>query len=115
VTPLTPIMAFGPDGLTLGAGTVLAPLEDLNACDTPGAQSEARLCALLSAAYLRPVAPQAIRYICRGAVSWRDGDKAMAVLPQWSRKSWVFITTMSTLSGPEIVKSRSKLVRNFCE
>ncbi len=68
VTPLTPVMAFGPDGLTLGAGTVLAPLEDLNACDTPDAGSEARLCALLSAAYLRPVAPQAIRCIRRGAV-----------------------------------------------
>jgi hypothetical protein len=80
VTPLTPLMAFEPDGLTLGAGTVLAPLEDLSSADAPGAQSEARLCALLSAAYRRPIAPQAIRYIRRGAVSWRDGDKAMAAM-----------------------------------
>jgi hypothetical protein len=32
-TPLTPLMAFGADGLTLGAGTVLAPLEDLRSED----------------------------------------------------------------------------------
>ncbi len=35
-TPLAPLMAFGPDGLTLGAGTVLAPLEDLRSEDLPG-------------------------------------------------------------------------------
>jgi len=50
---LTPLMAFGPDGLTLGAGTVLAPLEDLGVADVPGAPSEARLYALLAAAYRR--------------------------------------------------------------
>jgi hypothetical protein len=73
-------MGFGPDGLTLGAGTVLAPVEDLSSADLLDARSEARLCALLSAAYLRPVAPQTIRYIRRGAASWRDGDKAMAAM-----------------------------------
>jgi hypothetical protein len=78
--PLTPLMAFGPDGLTLGAGTVLAPLEDLNSADLPDPFSEARLCALLSAAYRQPIDSQAIRYIRRGAVSWRDGDKAMAAM-----------------------------------
>jgi hypothetical protein len=73
-------MAFGPDGLTLGAGTVLAPAEDLSRADAPDALAETRLHALLSAAYLRPIAPQAIRHIRRGAASWRDGDHAMAAM-----------------------------------
>jgi hypothetical protein len=80
LSPLTPLMAFGPDGLTLGAGTVLAPVEALNCADLPDAQSEARLCALLSAAYRQPIGSQTIRYIRRGAASWRDGDKAMAAM-----------------------------------
>jgi len=79
-TPLSPLMAFGPDGLTLGAGTVLAPVEALNSADLPDAQSEARLCALLTAAYRQPIGSQTIRYIRRGAASWRDGDKAMAAM-----------------------------------
>jgi len=73
-------MAFGPEGLTLGAGTVLAPVEALNSADLPNAQSEARLCALLTAAYRQPIGSQTIRYIRRGAASWRDGDKAMAAM-----------------------------------
>jgi hypothetical protein len=76
--PLSPLLAFGPTGLTLGAGTVLAPAEDLDCADDWDATIEARLHALLSAAYCRPIAPQAIRFIRRGAVSWRAGDKAMA-------------------------------------
>ncbi len=79
-SPLSPLMAFGCDGLTLGGGTVLAPLDDLRFDDQPGGGGEARLCALLAAAYLRPISPQVIRYIRRGAVSWRDGDKAMAAM-----------------------------------
>jgi hypothetical protein len=35
LSPLTPLMAFGPDGLTLGAGTALAPVEALNSADLP--------------------------------------------------------------------------------
>jgi hypothetical protein len=73
-------MAFGPEGLTLGAGTVLAPLEDLSSADLPDGRTEARLCALLSAAYRRPIGSQAVRYIRRGAMSWCDGDKAMAAM-----------------------------------
>jgi len=78
--PMTPVMAFGPDGLTLGAGTVLAPVEDLEAAEAPGGLDEARLFALLSAAYRQPIKPQALRYIRRGAASWRAGDKAMAAM-----------------------------------
>jgi GH24 family phage-related lysozyme (muramidase) len=77
LAPLSPAMAFGPEGLTLGAGTVLASVDGLTEADE---RDEARLYALLSAAYLRPVAPQAIRYIRRGAASWRAGDEAMAAM-----------------------------------
>ncbi len=42
--------------------------------------AEARLQALLAAAYVRPIAPQTIRFIRRGAASWCDGDKAMAAM-----------------------------------
>ena len=77
---LAPTMAFGPDGLTLGAGTVLAPVEDLGSDDPLAAAAEARLHALLSAAYRRSIEPQAIGFIRRGAMSWRAGDKAMAAM-----------------------------------
>ncbi len=80
IAPLSPTMAFGPEGLTLGAETVLAPTEELSSGEAAHVQSEARLCALLSAAYRQPIAPQTIRYIRRGAASWRDGDKAMAAM-----------------------------------
>ena len=72
----------------LGAGTVLAPIDALDDADT---QAEARLCALLSAAYRQATSPTALRHIRRGAVSWRAGDKATAAMhlamtgfPEWS-------------------------------
>jgi hypothetical protein len=77
VAPLSPGMVFGPEGLTLGAGTVLASVDGLTEADERG---EARLYALLSAAYRQPIGPQAIRYIRRGAASWRAGDEAMAAM-----------------------------------
>jgi len=80
IAPLSPTMAFGPGGLTLGAGTVLAPVEDLGSADSPDVRGEARLSALLAAAYCKPIPPQAIRHIRRGAVSWREGDRAMAAM-----------------------------------
>jgi hypothetical protein len=73
-------MAFGPDGLTLGAGTVLAATEADGRAIALDETAEARLQALLAAAYVRPIAPQTIRFIRRGAASWRDGDKAMAAM-----------------------------------
>ncbi len=72
-------MAFGPEGLTLGAGTVLAATDDERNIALDEA-AEARLQALLAAAYVRPVSAQTLRYIRRGAASWRDGDKAMAAM-----------------------------------
>ncbi len=78
--PVTPAMAFGPEGLTLGAGTVLAATEGDGLAIAFDEAAEARLQALLAAAYVRPIAPQTIRFIRRGAASWRDGDKAMAAM-----------------------------------
>jgi hypothetical protein len=73
-------MAFGPEGLTLGAGTVLAATDDDERNIALDEAAEARLQALLAAAYVRPVSAQTLRYIRRGAASWRDGDKAMAAM-----------------------------------
>jgi len=73
-------MAFGPDGLTLGAGTVLATTEADGRAIALDEAAEARLQALLAAAYVRPITPQTLRFIRRGAASWRDGDKAMAAM-----------------------------------
>jgi hypothetical protein len=73
-------MAFGPEGLTLGAGTVLAATDNDERNIALDEAAEARLQALLAAAYVRPIAPQTIRFIRRGAASWRDGDKAMAAM-----------------------------------
>jgi hypothetical protein len=76
-------MAFGPEGLTLGAGTVLAATDDERNIALDEA-AEARLQALLAAAYVRPVSAQTLRYIRRGAARQAG---AMATKP-WPPCTW---------------------------
>ncbi len=73
------VMCFKADGLVLGAGTVLAPANtdggppsiDFEGCD-------ARVLALLSVAYDRPISSQVMKHIRRAALRWRDGDEGAA-------------------------------------
>jgi hypothetical protein len=86
VTDIDAVMCFKADGLILGAGTVLAP------CSTNGGPPsiefegcEARLLALLSVAYDRPVSPQIMKHIRSAALRWGDGDEGVAGEPLASR------------------------------
>jgi hypothetical protein len=77
--PIIPALYFSPDGLALGAGTILLPavgprrLANLQ-------RGEARLLALLCATYGRAIAPSALANIERAAKSWRDGDDCLAAI-----------------------------------
>jgi hypothetical protein len=77
--PISPIPRFTHEGLVLGAGTVLI------AAGGPRRQSslegqEARVLALLSAAYGRPVAPCVLGNVKRAAKSWSEGDDCLAYI-----------------------------------
>jgi hypothetical protein len=73
--PIEAAMRFTPDGLVLGAGTVLAAAEG-----SPGGKTirlegcEARLATLLSAAHLEPIAPGALNHIRKAAMHWSVGE-----------------------------------------
>jgi hypothetical protein len=75
--PMYPAMTFAPEGLVLGAGTVL-----LKARGPRWLQSlqgeEVRVLALLAAAYGRPVPPAVLGNIERAIKSWQDGDGCLA-------------------------------------
>jgi hypothetical protein len=72
-------MYFSPEGLALGAGTVLLPaVGPRRLADLQG--EEARLLALLSATYGKGVSPSALGNIERAAKSWHEGDDAAAVI-----------------------------------
>jgi hypothetical protein len=77
--PIIPALYFSPDGLALGAGTILLP--------APGPRrlanlqgEEARLLALLSAAHSKAISPSVLGNIERAAKSWRQGDDALAAI-----------------------------------
>jgi hypothetical protein len=75
----SPMMVLTPQGLTLGAGTVLLPAEgprklrSLNGC-------EQQVLALLSAAYGKAVMPAVLGNIERAAKCWSEGDDLTAHL-----------------------------------
>lgn len=79
VVPIEPRMTFGPAGLVLGAGTVLAASEPVGggrAIRLDGA--EARLLALLAAAYGRTVGVESLGHIRRAALRWSEGEEVLA-------------------------------------
>jgi hypothetical protein len=75
--PLYPVMTFTADGLALGAGTALLRTEGPGLLQDLRGQ-EARVLALLAAAYGRAVAPAVLGNIGRAVKSWRDGDGCLA-------------------------------------
>jgi hypothetical protein len=77
--PIRPVLHFSPDGLVLGAATILLPAVGYRRlAKVEGA--EARLLALLSATFGRAIAPSVLGNIERATKSWRDGDVCLAAI-----------------------------------
>jgi hypothetical protein len=71
-------MYFSSDGLALGAGTILlSAVGPRRLADLQG--EEARLLALLSAAYGKAISPSVLGNVERAAKCWREGDETAAV------------------------------------
>jgi hypothetical protein len=77
--PITHVPKLAPEGLVLGAGTVVVAAEGLRRLQSLEGQ-EARVLALLSAAYGRAVAPSVLGNIERAAKSWSEGDDCLAYI-----------------------------------
>ncbi len=77
--PISPVLRFAPEGLVLGAGTVLLAGEGTRRLRALQGQ-EGRVMALLCAAYGRAVAPKVLGNIARAMKCWRDGDDCLAYI-----------------------------------
>jgi hypothetical protein len=73
----SPAMIFTPQGLMLGAGTILVPAEGVRKLKSLKGR-ERQVLALLSAAYGRAVAHSVLGNIKRAAKSWSEGDDLVA-------------------------------------
>jgi hypothetical protein len=74
---ISPVLTLAPQGLVLGAGTILVQADSLRRMQSLDGQ-EARVLALLSAAYGRAVAPSVLGNIRRAAKAWTEGDDCLA-------------------------------------
>ena len=79
VFPIYPVLHLAPEGLVLGAGTVLVPAEGARRLTSLDGH-EARVLARLSAAYGKAVAPAVFGDIARAADAWRRGDDCLAYI-----------------------------------
>jgi hypothetical protein len=77
--PVSPAMHFASEGLILGAGTVVVAAEGSRRLRSLQGQ-EARVLALLSAAYGKAIAPSVIGNITRAAKAWSEGDDCLAYI-----------------------------------
>jgi hypothetical protein len=75
--PISAVLKFAPEGLVLGAGTVVVAAEGGRQLDSLAGQ-EAHVLALLSAAYGKAVPPSVIGNIKRAAKAWSEGDDCLA-------------------------------------
>jgi hypothetical protein len=78
----SPAMIFTPQGLMLGAGTILVPAEGTRKLKSLKGR-EQQVLALLSAAYGTAVAPSVLDNIERAAKSWSQGDDFTAHIHLW--------------------------------
>lgn len=76
--PVEVSMGFKASGLVLGAGTVLAPVDEDGSIVVDG--HETRLLTLLSVAYRQPIGEVVLGHIRRAALRWSEGDVARADL-----------------------------------
>jgi hypothetical protein len=77
--PISPVLNLTPEGLVLGAGTVLVPADGPRQLQSLRGR-EARVLALLSAAYDKAIAPSVLGNIERAAKAWREGDDCLAYI-----------------------------------
>ncbi len=77
--PIHPALHLAPQGLVLGAGTVLVRAERERRLASLDGQ-QARVLALLSAAHGKAVAPAVLGNIARAADAWRKGDDCLAYI-----------------------------------
>jgi hypothetical protein len=77
--PISSVLKIAPEGLVLGAGTVLLQADAPRQLRSPKG-CEARLLALLSAAYGRVVPPAVLGNIERAAKAWNGGDDCLAYM-----------------------------------
>ena len=77
--PIYPALHLAPEGLVLGAGTVVVPAHGKRQLTSPNGL-EARVLALLSVAYGKAVAPAVLGNIARAADAWRQGDDCLAYI-----------------------------------
>ncbi len=77
--PISTVMHLASEGLVLGAGTLVVAADTARRLSSLGGQ-EARVLALLSAAYNRAVPPSVLGNIERAAKSWREGDDSLAYI-----------------------------------
>jgi hypothetical protein len=70
---------FTPEGLVMGAGTVMAPADAKGGPRSLDGQ-EARVLALLSVAYGRAMEPAALKAIDRAGKRWKDGEDCLALI-----------------------------------
>jgi hypothetical protein len=77
--PISTVLHLTSEGLVLGAGTLLVAADAARRLSSLRGQ-EARVLALLSAAYNRAVPPSVLGNIERAAKSWRDGDVSLAYI-----------------------------------
>ena len=77
--PISQVLNFAPEGLVLGAGTVLVAANGVRRLRSLHGQ-EMRVLALLSAAYGRAVAPSVLGNIGRALKCWSEGDDCLAYI-----------------------------------
>jgi hypothetical protein len=78
VVPISPVLNLAPEGLVLGAGTVLVAADGERRLRSVQGE-QARVLALLSAAYGAAVKPSVLGNIERAAKCWREGDDCLAI------------------------------------
>lgn len=77
--PIQSVLHFTPEGLALGAGTILIPADGNRRLKKLKGQ-EARILALLSSAYGKTISPAVLGNIERAAKSWCEGDECLAYI-----------------------------------
>jgi hypothetical protein len=77
--PINRLLHLAPEGLVLGAGTIVVPAHGARQLTSLDGR-EALVLALLAAAYGKAVAPAVLGNITRAASAWRQGDDCLAYI-----------------------------------
>src|SRR5580704_13236877 len=107
VVPISPVLNLTPEGLVLGAGTVMVPAVGPRRLRSMRGQ-ETRVLALLSAAYGKAVAPSVLGNIERAAKAWSEGDDCLAYIHLAHAR-------LPTLQDPYDAARRLFIVEGFLE